>query len=185
MGLAKAESSFRKGLRSSVAEIEAKFSPNFASTLQNALNITEEVHLVGSNSGLKRRRRREKILELAPALDARYGNSGALFSGRLEIDAALAPFEACQYSDTDKSGVPSPESLLRPARVGKDSGAISCEYDEYFPIKSSSQLLRRVSISNVVDVFSKRGRLRLFRSFVSVSELVEPTFEEVSGRYLL
>eukprot|EP00550_Attheya_septentrionalis_P011402 CAMPEP_0198305454 /NCGR_PEP_ID=MMETSP1449-20131203/57916_1 /TAXON_ID=420275 /ORGANISM="Attheya septentrionalis, Strain CCMP2084" /LENGTH=777 /DNA_ID=CAMNT_0044007987 /DNA_START=137 /DNA_END=2470 /DNA_ORIENTATION=+ len=41
------------------------------------------------------------------------------------------------------------------------------------------ELLQRVSVSNLVDFFSKGGRRRLFNSFTSESELVEPTYEEV------
>eukprot|EP00978_Attheya_sp_CCMP212_P014963 scaffold38423_cov51-Attheya_sp.AAC.4 len=41
------------------------------------------------------------------------------------------------------------------------------------------ELLQRVSVSNLVDFFSKGGRRRLFNSFISESELVEPTYEEV------
>ena len=43
-----------------------------------------------------------------------------------------------------------------------------------------SQLLRRVSIANLVDFFSIGGRRRLAKSLFSESELVEPTYEEVS-----
>lgn len=40
-------------------------------------------------------------------------------------------------------------------------------------------LLNRVSIANLVDFFSEGGRRRLIKSLFSVSELVEPTYEEV------
>jgi hypothetical protein len=40
-------------------------------------------------------------------------------------------------------------------------------------------LLKRVSISNLVDFFSTGGRRRLIQSLFSISELIEPTYEEV------
>jgi hypothetical protein len=41
------------------------------------------------------------------------------------------------------------------------------------------QLLERVSISNLVDLFTKSGRRELFKALVGKSDLVEPTYEEV------
>ena len=43
------------------------------------------------------------------------------------------------------------------------------------------QLLDRVSISNLVDLFSLSGRRKLLRTLFARSELVEPTYEEVRG----
>jgi hypothetical protein len=62
-------------------------------------------------------------------------------------------------------------------------GEISCPYDakrnsteEELP---PMQLLERVTISNLIDVFSKDGRRKLLKTIFSKSELVEPTYEEV------
>ena len=45
--------------------------------------------------------------------------------------------------------------------------------------RPSMQLLERVTIGNLVNVFSSEGRRKLFRTIFSKSELVEPTYEEV------
>jgi len=47
------------------------------------------------------------------------------------------------------------------------------------PPLPSIRLLKRVSISDLVDFFSKEGRQKLIKSFTSTSNLVEPAFEEV------
>ena len=46
-------------------------------------------------------------------------------------------------------------------------------------IEPPIHLLNRVSIANLVDFFSQGGRRRLIKSLFSISELVEPTYEEV------
>ena len=81
------------------------------------------------------------------------------------------------------------QDLLR----GIESGDLTCKYDKegMKQIDSDSEdqqqpihLLERVSIANLVDFFSKGGRRRLIKSFFSVSELVEPTYEEVRENIL-
>lgn len=64
------------------------------------------------------------------------------------------------------------------------SDSLKCSYDiaTLKPSQSSSTprtLLERVTIGNLVDVFSKQGRHALVRTLVSDSKLVEPTYEEV------
>ena len=44
---------------------------------------------------------------------------------------------------------------------------------------SRMQLLERVSISNLVDIFSRAGRKKFITALFAQSELVEPTYEEV------
>jgi Protein of unknown function (DUF3754) len=65
---------------------------------------------------------------------------------------------------------------------------IRCPYDKNIAASSPTstahqeqpmQLLERVSISNLVDVFTKEGRRNLLKTMFSKSELVEPTYEEV------
>ena len=77
---------------------------------------------------------------------------------------------------------------------GISSGSLSCKYDaERKSSPASNQrtnvtsttsvptdrLLERVSIANLVDFFSTGGRRRLFKTLFSVSELQEPTYDEV------
>ena len=65
---------------------------------------------------------------------------------------------------------------------------IRCPYDKSTLPQSTSnatandqpmQLLERVSISNLVDIFTKDGRRSLLKTMLTKSELVEPTYEEV------
>jgi len=63
---------------------------------------------------------------------------------------------------------------------GDDGLEVSCEYDLSRGLNhSSTRLLERVSIGDIVDFSSQVGKRRLLRSFLSKSQLVEPTFEEV------
>ena len=65
-------------------------------------------------------------------------------------------------------------------------GSFSCKRDldkaksnGQTTISEQVQLLKRVSIANLVDFFSTGGRRRLIKSLFAQSELVEPTYEEV------
>ena len=72
------------------------------------------------------------------------------------------------------------ENAMTAATATADAGS-----NEDQPPPSASppklQLLERVSIGNLVDVFSKSGRKKFIKTLFSESELVEPTYEEVSG----
>lgn len=118
---------------------------------------------------------------------------------------ALAPFLLSEIttgtssSATNERANNTPIASSLPQNIDLSPyGSISCEYDkdnlasaaphvnddseenmENSPSYGSFQLLERVSISNIVDFFSKGGRRRLIKSFLSESELVEPTYEEV------
>jgi Protein of unknown function (DUF3754) len=62
---------------------------------------------------------------------------------------------------------------------------IRCPYDENVSssltkaILPPMQLLERVTISNLVDIFTKEGRRNLMKTIFAKSELIEPTYEEV------
>ena len=67
-----------------------------------------------------------------------------------------------------------------------------CEYDKLMTMANSNgrigeeytspvHLLKRVSINNLVNVFTQYGRRVLIRSLFAKSTLVEPTFEEVGS----
>lgn len=65
-----------------------------------------------------------------------------------------------------------------------NSGGLKCPYDSMAAGKVKGpeppmQLLKRVTISSLVDLFSSEGRRDLLRTLFSKSELVEPTYEEV------
>jgi hypothetical protein len=92
-----------------------------------------------------------------------------------------------KYSDLD---------MVQAFNYSINQGSVGCLYDmeqhensqlvnEKTGIDTSAlenpqmELLQRVSVSNLIDFFSKGGRRRLFNSFISESELVEPTYKEV------
>ena len=109
-------------------------------------------------------------------------------------------FEECftnSIEDDDEINAVPAYGLSRVQRVNQrmyeslNQNEIRCPYDKNAaPASSSShtsiaqrdqpmQLLERVSISNLVDVFTKEGRRNLLKTVFSKSELVEPTYEEV------
>jgi uncharacterized membrane protein len=112
---------------------------------------------------------------------------------------ALSPFLVCEiangnstYDDNDDDKEMDVESdlydVLKEGTIAcqRDSNIHNVNVSEVGTRTSSSnkkgqniQLLRRVSIANLVDFFSTGGRRRLIKSLFSESELVEPTYEEV------
>ena len=56
---------------------------------------------------------------------------------------------------------------------------LRCPYDQHETTLPPMQLLRRVSMNNVVDLFSRQGRRNLISSLFAKTELVEPTYKEV------
>jgi Protein of unknown function (DUF3754) len=60
---------------------------------------------------------------------------------------------------------------------------LRCPYDNTYENRDRDlppmQLLQRVSLGNLVDLFTKQGRKKLVQAIVSESKLVEPTYEEV------
>ncbi len=98
---------------------------------------------------------------------------------------ALSPFLVCEITDpssTDDDEIDVESDLYDVL----NEGIIACRRDANSDAskvirsnKGQIQLLRRVSIANLVDFFSTGGRRRLIKSLFSISELVEPTYEEV------
>ena len=68
---------------------------------------------------------------------------------------------------------------------------ITCEYDVKMTSKTNAveatrmEPLRRVSINNLIDLFTKAGRRKMVTAILEKSKLVEPTYEEVSDWNLL
>ena len=114
----------------------------------------------------------------------RYGyNRDERFVDSPDNTDALSPFLVCEDNGigiVDNQDRNVEQDLLK----GVESGSLSCKYDMRMASTIASidppiHLLNRVSIANLVDFFSKGGRRRLIKSLFSVSELVEPTYEEV------
>jgi hypothetical protein len=143
-------------------------------------NVTNGVRPMPTSPG--------KIFKLS-----RYGGSKIRFVGSPNPTDALTPFVICE--ETDGSAAPCDDCTThvdgkkRPESVDLDMydclnrGEIMCPYDEKRNATEADlppmQLLERVTISNLIDVFSKEGRQKLVKTLFSKSELVEPTYEEV------
>lgn len=110
---------------------------------------------------------RAKMLKLN-----RYGGSMANFVATPDLQDAINPFLVCEidYDEDDST-----------ERIYDDvnSGRITCEYDSENGSDDPMRLLKRVSISNLVDFFSSQGRRDIVRGYYQKARLVEPTFEEV------
>jgi hypothetical protein len=117
----------------------------------------------------------------------RYGGSKVRFVGSPDPTDALEPFTICEIpveSVADSSNFTS-EAAEHDMRGEINHDGFTCEYDETMTtIKEQGEptrmeLLERVSINNVVDLFTKPGRRKVLQSIFEKSELVEPTYEEV------
>jgi Protein of unknown function (DUF3754) len=114
---------------------------------------------------------------------SRYGGSETKFVGSPNPTDALTPFIICEEKDnfsngdlTDKLRV---QKIDRVMYESLNRNEVCCPYDSKESSIPPMQLLERVSISNLVDVFTKEGRRNFVKTMLSKSELVEPTYEEV------
>jgi hypothetical protein len=124
---------------------------------------------------------------------SRYGGSKIRFVGSPNPTDALTPFVICEERDgsnapcddsaTHVNGKKTPENVDLDMYDCLNRGEIMCPYDEKRNSTEEElppmELLERVTISNLIDVFSQDGRRKLFNTLISKSELVEPTYEEV------
>ena len=133
----------------------------------------------------------------------RYGGSKIRFAGSPNPSDALNPFMICEMNYKDP--VPCPnghDGYIQQLGWNSEQDTISnavhdmyeevnhqaftCEYDAKMVSKNQElprmQLLERVTLSNLVDVFTTSGRRTLLKAIFSESELLEPRYEEV--RYL-
>lgn len=104
----------------------------------------------------------------------RYGGSREQFVASPDLSDAINPFLVCDVMGSSNS------SMLD----AMDTEELSCEYDTNYRNRRAGperpmRLLRRVSISNLVDFFSPQGRREIVRGYFEKAKLVEPTYEEV------
>ena len=104
----------------------------------------------------------------------RYGGSREQFVASPDLSDAINPFLVCDVTGSSKS------SMLD----AMNTEELSCEYDTNYRNRRAGperpmRLLRRVSISNLVDFFSPQGRREIVRGYFEKAKLVEPTYEEV------
>lgn len=134
----------------------------------------------------------------------RYGGTKIRFVGSPNPLDVLNPFIICEetlgYCNDHDSNVSSStvtnfdeciidndDELNRHRNIDQDlyeqlnTNKLRCPYDKTNRDMKlpPMQLLERVSISNLVDLFTKEGRNNLIQTIFSQSELVEPTYEEV------
>jgi hypothetical protein len=117
----------------------------------------------------------------------RYGGSNLRFIGSADPDDALDPFMVCEVeveNDDDIDDLMGVEYKMNAKSNHRD---YSCEYDDSMTNNLGQlaipriHLLERVSINNLVNVFTNYGRRTLVRALSEESKLVEPTYEEVSN----
>ena len=129
---------------------------------------------------------------------ARYGGSKIRFVGSSDPSDALNPFIVCEQEPStappslnerdsyfEKLNADRPDrNVERDMYYGLNEGVLKCPYDVMATRGKSDtlppmQLLKRVTISSLVDPFSADGRRSLLQSFFAKSELIEPTYDEV------
>jgi hypothetical protein len=117
---------------------------------------------------------------------SRYGGNKVKFVGSPNPMDALDPFIICEENGAPCGGGNLDCKRQRSFQVDRDmykslnAGEIACPYDakQSKPLPPI-QLLERVSIGTLVDLFTREGRKNLLQTIFSKSELVEPTFEKV------
>lgn len=135
----------------------------------NWRNATEAKLLVDETTG-SNMNDETKILKLN-----RYGGSREQFVASPDLSEAINPFLVCE-TVTGSSNSSMSDAL--------NTEELSCEYDANYHNRTAGperpmRLLRRVSISNLVDFFSPQGRREIVRGYFEKAKLVEPTYEEV------
>ena len=104
----------------------------------------------------------------------RYGGSREQFVAGPDLSETLNPFLVCDVNYSTNSSM----------CAAINTREVTCEYDANYPQKGGDRetpmrLLRRVSISNLVNFFSPQGRREIVRGYFKKAKLVEPTYEEV------
>jgi hypothetical protein len=138
----------------------------------------------------------------------RYGGSKVRFVGSPDPSDALVPFTICEINYEESAPCPNAHenylhklerenlnatvaAVEHDMNEGVNHQGYTCEYDDKMSKNNAGQalprmqLLERVSISNLVDFFTKHGRRKLVETLFEQSELVEPTYEEVRRAFAL
>jgi Protein of unknown function (DUF3754) len=131
--------------------------------------------------GIRRAKQKDKTLFKL----GRYGASTVRFVDAPYNVGALSPFLVCVVDDSGGNGVENDANInsTEGFSASLNHGNYICEYDDENSTRckkpSSAILLERISIGDVVNIFSPISRKKMFRNFLSKVELVEPAFEEV------
>ena len=165
--------------------------------LEDDISVTEATEfsdeaLEDASSASKRTsdtNRRKRVL-------SRYGGSKTFAMGSPDPLDALSPFTVCEIGDDENEDTMDGEgttiNYLKNLNATTESSTIeesildspfTCAYDGFMSSNKKAlprmQLLERVSIGSLIDVYNKVGRRGLLQTIMSKSELVEPTYEEV------
>ena len=140
----------------------------FPAFIKSNWNATENNALIDETNGSDERNE-TKVLKLS-----RYGGSREQFVAAPDLSEAINPFLVCGVTDTSNGSI----------YDAINTGEVTCEYDASYPERKGDRerpmrLLRRVSISNLVDFFSPQGRRAIIRGYFEKAKLVEPTYEEI------
>ena len=126
----------------------------------------------------------------------RYGGAKIRSVGSPDETDALDPFTICEsyYDGEDIQSINNRQNTTNSSEAvfkntiyedmcNNNNNAYTCSYDGRQGGSDKElprmQLLERVGISNLIDVFTSVGRRSLLKSLFAKSELVEPTYEEV------
>ena len=117
---------------------------------------------------------------------SRYGGSKIRFVGSPNTTDSLDPFMICEDKEADECDVSGLDDSMYDCLNHND---LRCSYDAKMEALGKPQLqnqqmppmqlLQRVTMSNLVDPFTREGRKSFLGAFFAKSELVEPTYEEV------
>mmetsp|Transcript_5378 Transcript_5378/g.13512 ORF Transcript_5378/g.13512 Transcript_5378/m.13512 type:complete len:922 (-) Transcript_5378:194-2959(-) len=162
--------------------------------MEDQLSMSEPIHLneeiVDDYSSMSKKNinvnRRKTVL-------SRYEGFKTVSLGSPDPLDALSPFTLCEIDYNEEkfsligSEKPSTNFSLSEDVAYEDSSGnnpITCAYDGFMSSRNDKelprmQLLERVSIGSLIDVFDKVGRRGLIKTIFEKSELVEPTYEEV------
>jgi hypothetical protein len=166
-------------------------------SMSEATDFSEEIDDDSSSVNRKNTNtnRRKTVL-------SRYGGSKTLSMGSPDPLDALSPFTLCEidFNEEDDTSIEGRVTAMKSSMnlnstidsvVYKEptknnpNNPITCAYDGMMSSGENNeklprmQLLERVSIGSLIDVFNKVGRRGLLRTIFEKSELVEPTYEEV------
>lgn len=118
----------------------------------------------------------------------RYGGSKVRFVGSPNPSDALDAFTICEIPDDESVSIDSFNSteVLTERHMKEEINyeGYTCLYDqEMMKVNGVEnermELLERVGISNLVDLFTQSGRRKWIQAIFEPSELVEPTYQEV------
>jgi len=170
--------SIRRFVISKLSDLADAIPVNKATAYVKSKWSMNETHFSGNetNGNNTSNSKGGKILKLN-----RYGGSREQFVAAPDLNDAINPFLICDidYDYDDSNATDHSGSFIEAV----NTGVISCEYDSsqqrQGSLEEPMRLLKRVSISNLVDFFSPIGRQEVLKGFFQKAKLVEPTYEEV------